>query len=208
MARDSHYFSPVETPRPYFYAPFRQTFTSANSIYFFLRSRGREQALIPILHREVLNVDLNAAAYEALPFAEYTEITMLPHKVAASFLATLGLVSLLLAGVGLYSVMAYAVSQRTQEIGIRIALGAGHGDVIRSVLGQVLRWTIGGLAAGALLAWISSRFISTMLVNVSAADPIAFVGAAVFLLFVALLAAYFPARRATRVDPIVALRCE
>jgi putative ABC transport system permease protein len=104
--------------------------------------------------------------------------------------------------------MAYAVTQRTQEIGIRMALGAQPGDVLRDVLRRGMEWTVAGLAVGIAAAFAMSRLIGSMLVNVSAADPVTFCGTALFLALVALAASYLPARRATKVDPMVALRCE
>jgi len=123
-------------------------------------------------------------------------------------LAAMGLISLALAAVGLYSVMAYAVTQRTQEFGVRMALGARPSDVLRDVLLRGMKLTIAGLAAGIAGAFAVTHLVSSMLVNVGAADPVTFGAVAVFLAVVALAASYVPARRATRVDPMVALRCE
>lgn len=133
---------------------------------------------------------------------------MLPQRVAASLLAAMGLISLVLAAVGLYSVMAYAVTQRTQEFGVRMALGARSSDVLRDVLLRGMKLTIAGLAAGIAGSFAVTHLVSSMLVNVGAADPVTFGGVAVFLAVVALAASYVPARRATQVDPMVALRCE
>jgi ABC-type antimicrobial peptide transport system permease subunit len=118
------------------------------------------------------------------------------------------MISLLLAAVGLYSVMSYAVSQRTQEMGIRMALGAQRGDVLRLVLKESLRLTAVGLLAGGIIALAAARAVAGLLVDLSASDPVTFGTAAVFLGSVAALASYMPARRATRVDPMVALRNE
>jgi ABC-type antimicrobial peptide transport system permease subunit len=128
--------------------------------------------------------------------------------VAASLLGVVGGISLLLAAIGLYSVMSYAVSQRTQEMGIRMALGAERGDVVRLVIRQGLRLTVPGLVAGSVIALAAARIVGGMLVNVSASDPLTFASAALFLGLIAALASCVPAVRATRVDPMIALRAE
>ena len=114
----------------------------------------------------------------------------------------------MLAAVGLYGVMAYSVSQRIQEIGIRMALGARPRDVLALTVGQGMRLTLLGLAAGVLVALAVTRVLTGLLVHVSATDPLIFAGASLFLAAVALAASYLPARRATRIDPNVALRCQ
>jgi ABC-type antimicrobial peptide transport system permease subunit len=133
---------------------------------------------------------------------------MLSQKVAESMLGSMGLIALVLAAVGLYSVMAYSVSRRTQEIGIRMALGARTGEVLVDVLKRGMALTAAGLAAGIVVALAATRVVAGMLVQLSAMDPLVFGGAAVFLVLVALAACYLPARRAARVDPMTALRCE
>ena len=157
---------------------------------------------------EVAAVDSRASAFDAMPFTEWSDVTLLPHKVAATLASGLALIALLIAAVGLYSVMAYAVNQRSQEIGIRMALGARPADVLGDVLLRGMTMTAAGLAAGTAIALAATRLISGMLVNVTATDPATFAGAGLFLVAVALIASYLPARRATHVDPIQALRCE
>ena len=208
LARDSKYFNVAEAPRPFFFAPFRQISGKDTRVHFLVKVARDPDGFIATLRREVAALNPNAGAFYAMPLTEWTEVTMMPQRVAASLLAAMGLISLALAAVGLYSVMAYAVTQRTQEIGVRMALGAEAGDVFRDVLRRGLALTGAGLAAGMVGAFAVTRVVSSMLVNVDAGDPLTFGGAAVFLTLVALAASYVPARRATKVDPMVALRCE
>jgi putative ABC transport system permease protein len=128
--------------------------------------------------------------------------------VAAVLLAGFGLLAMALGAIGLFGVMSYAVGQRTREIGIRMALGAGRGEVFRLVVGQGLLLTGLGVAIGLGLAALGTRFLSSLLYGVSALDPLTFSVVTLLLAAVAFLACYFPARRAMRVDPIIALRYE
>jgi predicted permease len=204
VARDSKYFDVTESPRPHFFAPIQQRAPSGGQLYVFLRTVGQPASATTEFRRTVMEVDSRAAAFDIMPFREWSGVTLLPLKVAASLASGLGLIALLIAAVGLYSVMAYAVGQRTQEIGIRMALGARPVDVLVDVLLRGMALTVVGLVAGTAVAMATTRLISGMLVQVSATDPATFGSAAAFLALVAALASYVPARRATRVDP---MRC-
>jgi predicted permease len=208
LARDSKYFNIAEAPRPHFFAPFRQRGAAGQQLYFFTKAAGAPAPIVAALRRDVAAIDPNAGAFDAMPLKEWTEITLLPQKLAAYVLAALGLIALILAAVGLYGVIAYAVTQRTQEIGIRMALGARPGNVLAGVLQRGAALTISGLAIGLAASLVAGRLLTGMLVDIGAADPATLAAAALFLSAVALLASYVPARRATRVDPMVTLRCD
>jgi ABC-type antimicrobial peptide transport system permease subunit len=163
--------------------------------------------MTPVLRREALALNQDAV-FSTRSLADATAGSLFAQQIAASLLGVVGGVSLLLAAIGLYSVMSYAVSQRTHEMGIRMALGAQPGDVLGLVLKEGLRLFVPGLVAGSVIALAAARIVGGMLVDVSASDPLTFASAAAFLGLVAALASYLPARRATRVEPMVALRNE
>jgi predicted permease len=207
VVRDTKYFDIAEAPRPHFFVPFLSVPSASQQAYFFIRS-AQPEAVMAGLRREVMAVDPSAGAFDVMLLTEWTDVTLLPQKAAASLAAGLGLISLLLAAVGLYSVMAYAVTQRTQEIGIRMALGARPLDVLGDILRRGMGLTAIGLAGGLVASFAVTHLIAGMLVNVSATDPATFAGGAFFLAAVAALASYLPARRATKVDPMITLRAE
>jgi len=208
VAKNSKYHTPNESPLPYFYVPFRQTYREDLAISFFVRTASDPNQALTLLRREVRQMDPNVGVFDAMPMTEFIAASLFGLRVAASLMAALGVVALLLAGVGLYSVISYSTSQRTQEIGIRMALGARPIDVLGLIVGQGMGLAAVGLLAGGAAAVGAAQVVSGMLVKVSATDPIIFGGAAMFLAAVALVASYVPARRATRVDPNVALRSE
>jgi ABC-type antimicrobial peptide transport system permease subunit len=206
LAKDSKFFNPAEAPKPHFYVPFMQAYRGTPELYFFIKTDREPNQAIATLRRAVAAVDPNASAFHAVALGEYTQVALFGQKVAATLMGALGLICLVLAALGLYSVMSYAVTQRTHEIGIRIAMGAKPSDVVRMVVRQGMVLAVVGLAAGTAVALVATRVIVGMLVKVSAADPVIFAGSAVFLLAVALLATWVPARRATRIEPMMAFR--
>ncbi|HSB15546.1 MAG TPA: FtsX-like permease family protein, partial [Bryobacteraceae bacterium] len=207
LVKDSKYHTPIEGPTPFFYIPFRQWFAPGLNFSVFIKSAGDPLLMTPVLRREALALNQDAIFTTRL-LSDATTGSLFAQRTAASLLGVIGGISLLLAAVGLYSVMSYAVSQRTQEMGIRMALGAQPSDVLGLVLREGLRLTVPGLLAGSVIALAAARIVGGMLVNVSASDPLTFASAATFLVLVAALASYLPALRAMRVDPVVSLRNE
>ena len=208
VAKDSKYRTPNEAPQRYFYVPFRQVYRADMGIAVYLRTAGDPNRALVALQGALREMDTNVGVYDAMPLTEYISASLFPQKVAALLLGALGTLALLLAAVGLYSVMAYSMARRTHEIGIRMALGAQASDVLGLAVKQGMMLTLAGLLAGGAAAAVVTRLAAGLLVNVSATDPLVFGGAALFLAAVALGASYIPARRATRIDPSTALRRE
>ena len=206
VVKDSKYHTPNESPRPYFYVPFKQVYRADLAIAVYVRTAGDPNEAVATLRREVRSMDPNVGVYGAMPLTEFISASLFVQKMAASLLSVLGVVALVLAALGLYSVMAYSITQRTHEIGIRVALGAKSSDVLGLVVRQGMGLTGAGLLAGVLAAAAVTRLAAGLLVNVSATDPLIFGGAALFLAVVALAASYVPALRAARIDPNTALR--
>jgi predicted permease len=207
LVKDSKYHTPIEGPTPFFYVAFRQRFAPGLNFSVFIKTTGDPLRMTSVLRREALSLNQDAVFSTRL-LSDATTGSLFAQHVAASLLGVVGGISLLLAAIGLYSVMSYAVSQRTQEMGIRMALGAQPGQVLGLVLREGLRLFVPGLVAGSVMALAAARIVGGMLVHVSASDPLTFASAAAFLGLVAALASYLPALRATRVEPMVALRNE
>jgi len=163
---------------------------------------------VPVLRREMSAIDPNSAGLTAMPLSDYISAAWFGPRIASLLLGVLGVISLLLAGVGLYGVMAYSVSQRTREIGIRMALGAKSAGVLGMIMRRGLLLALSGIAVGLAIALAAAPQIAPLLYRVSPADPLSIAAAALFLIVVAILASLIPALRATRVDPIVVLRQE
>jgi predicted permease len=208
VVKDSKYHRVTESSQPYFYIPIRQIFRPEYGLTFHVRTSGSVSEAIATLQRETAAIDPSLTIFDAEPMTEYIAASLFGAKIAATLLGVLSAVGLVLAAMGLYGVLAYSVAQRTQEIGLRVALGAGRTDVLGLVVRQGLQLTLIGIAAGALIAVELGRFLSSMLYEVKPADPVTFLGVAVVLTVVALLACYIPSRRAMRIDPMTALRYE
>jgi ABC-type antimicrobial peptide transport system permease subunit len=164
--------------------------------------------MIALVRGELQKLDPNLPIASARTLVERLSAPLLPARIVASALGGFGLLALLLAAIGIYGVMSYSVSRRTREIGVRMALGAQRGAVLRLIMGQGTALTLIGVAVGLLAAFGLTRLMKSVLFGVSATDPLTYAGVAALLTFVALLACYIPARRATKIDPMIALRCE
>jgi predicted permease len=205
VARDSRIRSVTAEPEPYFYLPYLQR-TEPNMI-LAVRTTGDPGAIMPAVRHEVKALDPNLPV-QAGTMEDSLGLSLFPQRVGATLLGVFSALGLVLASVGLYGVVAYAVAQRTRELGIRIALGAEARDIFRVVLGHGVRLMAVGLAIGVGLALLLTRLARGLLVGVSPTDPLTLGGVAAILMVVGLVASYVPARRATRVDPLVALRDE
>ncbi len=192
-------------PGPFVYVPLAQQFMGRLNL--IVRSTdGR--TMVPQVRALVRQMNPHLPVTEALALEQITALGVVPQRIAAAVAASLGLVGLLLAIVGIYGVTAYAVSRRTREIGIRMALGADASDVVRLVLRQGAALAATGVAIGIVVAAASSHLLRSLLFGISALDPVTFAGAGILFGVVTLVASYLPARRATKVEPVTALRTE
>jgi macrolide transport system ATP-binding/permease protein len=207
ISRDVKHHDLTETAIPHFDLPaLQRNYSSYTNLV--VRVRGRAADLIPSVRHEVLALDPTLPVNEIKPMSAQIGNAVAAIRLASTLIALFGLVALLLASIGLYGVMAWVVSQRTHEVGIRMALGAQVGDVLRLILKKGMLLTAIGVVIGLGLAFIGTRLMESQLYGVSATDPLTFTAIALLLVVVAFLACYIPARRATKVDPLVALRYE
>ena len=203
VARDTKYRMLGEAPRAFVYVPVAQQYVPRLVVV----ARATHGQRLALELRALLNaMNPNLPLLQSLSFEEYSRIGLLPQRIAASVAGSLGMVGLLLAAIGIYGVTAYIVTSRTREIGIRIALGARPHRLVRMVLRQGMMLTLAGAAIGLLLAAGASRLLGALLFGVVATDPLAFAGSALLFCAVGLAACYVPARRATEIDAMQALR--
>ncbi len=191
---------------PHIYVPMGQ-FAPVNAVVFF-RSKADAQYLGEAVRQEVAKLDSNVPVHSVSTMNEIIARSVADRRFALELLGVFAAVALLLAAVGIYGVMSYSFSQRTHEVGIRIALGAQRPDILRMALAEGMRTVAIGLAAGLVGAAIMTRFFRSMLFNVAPADPATYLTVSAILACVALLACYIPAQRATQVNPLAALREE
>jgi putative ABC transport system permease protein len=188
------------------YIPYPQS--ARPHLSYVVRTDGDPLSLVAQIRSELRGLDKNLAVSKFRPLTEYVDKAIAPRTFTAILSSLFGGLALLLAAVGIYGVVSYSVNQRTHEIGIRMALGAQSRHVIKLVIGRGVLLTVAGVGIGLIGALILTRLMSGLLVGVSSTDAATFMVVAALLVGVALFANYLPARRATRVDPMIALRRE
>jgi putative ABC transport system permease protein len=208
IAKDGLYRSLYEDRQPYMFLPLYQQNHGAVTLVISAQSAGDVAAVTETARREIAQMDPRMPVVGVMIGDENMAIPYWGPRVAAGMATTFGVLALVLATMGLYSVMMYVVSQRTREIGIRMALGANVRDVLRMIVSQGMRMVLIGLALGLTGAFALTRVFASLLLGVGTTDPLTFVGVAALLAVIALLACWIPARRATKVDPLIALRQE
>ena len=204
VAADSKYESMRETAEPFFYIPLRQDFDREPQLN--IRTTQPLPAISAALVREVHALDQNLALYEIITLQEQVNRSTSSQLVAVTLVSILGGLALLLAAVGLYGVMSYAVAQSTRELGLRMALGAGADNLLRLVISRGLRLTAGGVVFGAFAALALTRLLGRLLYNVSPHDPLVFVSALAIMTLIGVVACILPGWRASRTDPARVLR--
>ena len=211
LARDAKYTSQRAKTPPTVYLPWLQELRSVGSVYFEVRTAGDTSSAVAAIRQAVRDVDSGLPLGGIKTQVEQADETMAMERLFAKLLSLFGLLAQLLAVIGLYGVLAWSVSRRTHEIGIRMALGASRGNVLKMIFRQGMTLTLLGIALGLAGAYALTKYLASltdMLYGVSPTDPLTFGVIALFLTLVALVACYIPARRATKVDPMVALRYE
>jgi predicted permease len=208
VARDVKYHSMREpVPRAY-YIPYLQDPDAWRETTFQIRTAGEATKFVETVRRAIASVDPKLPVYNVISLSDRIDASLRQERVTASLTGLFGMLALLLASVGLYGLLSYAVSQRTGEIGVRMALGAAAADVLRLVIGRGMWLVALGISAGIVLALLATRLLVSQLYGVTPTDPTTYVTVALILLSVALTACALPARRAARIDPVRALRAE
>jgi predicted permease len=200
------YRSLGEAATEFMWFPQRELFTT--SVTVVARTPSNPQAVLSAIRGIVRNANPDMPVYDVRTMEDHMGMALMPARLGGSVLGLFGVLGLLLAGVGIYGVMAYSVAQRKRELGIRVALGADQGTVLKQVLGEGLKLTVIGTVLGLAGAAGAARLVEGLLYNVAAMDPVAFVGVPTVLVGVAAFAVYLPARRASRADPMRALKSD
>jgi predicted permease len=208
VARNAKYRLLTYPAEPVIYLPIYQAYRSTQDTTVHLRTTGDPRTMASSVQETIHQLNPELPLFNVNPLSVTMQLGTLFGRVAATFAGSFGLLAMLLAAVGIYGVVAYSTRQRTREIGIRMALGAEKGGIYSLVLGQGFRLTLAGLVVGTALAVAFTRLLKAQLFGISETDAITFTSTGLLLAVVALLACHIPARRATRVDPMVALRYE
>lgn len=203
VVRDSKYITVGEDPMPFLYSPVAQEYTPRITL---LVRAGTPAAALSAIQREVRALDPGLAVFNVATLADATSLSLLPARVAGGLLGALGVLALALAAIGIYGVLSFLVRARTREIGVRVAIGATPRAVVVMVVRQAMTWTLTGAVIGIALAFLLTRFLSAFLYGISPTDPLTFGGVALLLALVACVAALVPAVRASRMNPLAALR--
>jgi len=206
VAEDGKYVSLTEPRKPTWWGPSEIWYSATNALV--ARTNLNAPQALRLIRDAARDLDPALPLYSTGTLVQRLDLPLFPARMAASALGAFGALALILAATGIYGVMAYAISRRTREIGIRMALGAGQGNVLRIVVGQGIALAVVGVVVGIGAAFGVTRYLGSILFDVHPGDPITLIAVAAILLFVALVACFVPARRATRVDPMVALRNE
>jgi predicted permease len=206
VASTTHYFDLSERPQLFLYLPLYQFYNANVTVH--VRTAGDASAYAATIADSLHKLNAGLPVSDIILMTAWIGASSFVQRMAGTFVGAFGALALLLTAVGIYGVSAYCTRQRTHEIGIRMALGAQRADVLRLTLGQGARITLLGVGTGLLTAFGVAQLMSSLLYGVSATDPVTFAGVALLLTLVALFACYIPARRATRVDPMAALRHE
>ncbi|MGO9270679.1 MAG: ABC transporter permease [Terriglobia bacterium] len=208
VARNAKYRRVTYNAEPCFFVPWFQDYPPFDAIIVHTRVSGDPLAYTSVVERTIHELNPDLPVFDVASLRSSMQMGSLFERIVVTFAGSFGLLALALAAVGVYGVVAYATRQRTHEIGIRIALGAERADILRLVLGHGLRMTLTGLGVGVAVSLAVTRFLRTQLLGIGPTDVLTYASVALLLSVVALVACYIPARRATKVQPLVALHCE
>ena len=206
VVRDGKYQSLTDAPKPYMFLPLLQNYRSDVTIH--VKTDGDTLAVIPGLRKELASIDPALPVFDVKTMEEHMDIALVIQRVGGTLLSIFGGLALILSGVGIYGIISFFVSQRTHEMGIRMALGAKQSDVLKLVVGRGMYLAAIGIGIGLVASFGLSRFMKSFLLGISTTDPLTFIGFSAVLAMIAFLACYLPARRATKVDPLNALRSQ